>query len=123
MLKTLQLDEHAQYLLNKVKKTLLALPGTEEYTCWDTPAFRVKRKLIARLKEDGETLVVHADDRDVWMDAHPGFFYVTEHYFNYSYVLIRLNAIPDEVLGQVLTEAWQQVAPKIIRKAWLISKG
>jgi hypothetical protein len=34
------------------------LPEVEESTSWGTPALKVRRKMIARLREDGKTLVV-----------------------------------------------------------------
>ena len=99
------------FWLNFLRKTMLAFPDTEEYLCYGTPAFRVKKKLIIRLREDGETLVVHADDRDIWLAADPKVFYVTEHYYNYPYVLVRLNKVSEAVLEKVVTEAWMQRAP------------
>ncbi len=46
--------------LDLVRKAVVSLPCVEEYTCFQTPAFRVKKKLLARVREDGETLAVHA---------------------------------------------------------------
>lgn len=37
------------------------LPGVEESTSYGTPALKVRGKLLARLWEDGETLVVKID--------------------------------------------------------------
>ena len=41
-----------------VRRMALALPGVQEGVCHGTPAFYVRRKLMLRLWEDGETLVV-----------------------------------------------------------------
>jgi hypothetical protein len=41
-----------------VRQMGLALPGVEEGTSYGTPALKVGKKLLARLKEDGETLVL-----------------------------------------------------------------
>src|SRR5437762_221978 len=40
-----------------VRDLALALPGVEESTSYRTPAMKVRGKLIARLKEDAETIV------------------------------------------------------------------
>jgi hypothetical protein len=40
-----------------VRRLALALPGVQEGVCHGTPAFYVRRKLMLRLWEDGETLV------------------------------------------------------------------
>ncbi len=52
--------------LTEVRRLLLALPGVEEGPCYGTPGFRVRGRFLARLWEDGETLVVKcgADERD-----------------------------------------------------------
>lgn len=44
-----------------VKKFALALPGVEEGTSYGTAAFRVKGKFLARLKEDGDSLVIRIE--------------------------------------------------------------
>jgi hypothetical protein len=46
-----------------VRKIALALPGVEAGTSFGTPAFHVRGKFLARLREDGETLVVKCDYR------------------------------------------------------------
>src|SRR5690349_10569126 len=67
-----------------------ALPGVEESTSYGTPALKVKGKLFARLKEDGETLVVKVDReaRDALVAARPNIFFVTDHYRPYPYMLV-----------------------------------
>ncbi|MEJ7767645.1 MAG: hypothetical protein WKF89_07520 [Chitinophagaceae bacterium] len=103
--------ENPQYLLT-IRKILQALPGVEEYICFHTPAFRVKNRLLARLKEDGETLAIHCDDRDIWMAADTKAFFVTNHYRNYPMVLARLAVVKHHDLENVLLEAWKQIAPR-----------
>lgn len=44
-----------------MRRLALALPGVEEGLSYGTPAFRVKGKFLARLKEDGGSLVVKID--------------------------------------------------------------
>jgi hypothetical protein len=65
-----------------VRDLALALPGVEEFTSYRTPPMKVRGKLIARLKEDGETIVVPMPiaERDVRIAAEPDVFFVTEHY-------------------------------------------
>ncbi len=106
------MDIDVFHYLDFVRKAVLHLPGTEEYTCFKTPAFRVKKKLLARIREDGETLAVHADDRDVWIKANPSVFFITDHYRNYPFVLVRLPVVEEAELQQLLLEGWKQIAPK-----------
>lgn len=107
------------YWLNFLRSMMSEFPSTEEYLCYRTPAFRVKKKMIVRLREDGETLVVHADDRDIWLDTYPDVFYVTDHYRNYPLVLIRLDKVNEDLLRQAATEAWMQLAPQKVIDQYL----
>ncbi len=73
------------HYLDIARKVVEHLPGGEEYTCFQTPAFRVKRKLLARIQEEGETLAVHTNERNVWMKANPSVFFITDHYRTYPF--------------------------------------
>jgi len=89
-------------------------PGTEEGLSYGTPALKVRGKLLARLKEDGETLVVRVTptDRDLLLQFEPAVFFITDHYRDYPWVLVRLRRIGRRRLAEVLEEAWRLVAPK-----------
>jgi hypothetical protein len=94
----------------------LTLPGVEESTSYGTPSLKVggkRGKMIARLKEDGETLVVRCsqDEREILLDADPGAFTITDHYRDHDYVLVSLPAADPDLLDERLTEAWSLVAP------------
>ena len=102
-----------------VRKIAAALPGMVEAPCYGTPAFRMKKRLIARLKEDGETLVLKMgfDEREMLMEADPKVFFITEHYRNYRYVLLRLKKVRRATLERLITQAWREAAPKRAREA------
>jgi hypothetical protein len=87
----MQLSTIAYVHLEFIRKTLLVLPGVTEKLCFDTPAFYVNKKYFARLKEDGETLVLQTQQRDKWIAANPDAFFITDHYFNYDYMLVNLK--------------------------------
>jgi hypothetical protein len=95
------------------------LPGVEEGTSYGTPALKVRGKLFARLKEDGETLVLRcgAFDRAHLLETDPDVFFITEHYRDYPWVLVRLAAVPTARLPELLEEAWRQVAPKSLLRS------
>ena len=99
---------HLQFLREK----LLTLPGTTEKPCYGTPGFYAGKKMFARVKEDGETLVVQSYDRDTWMEKDSETFFITDHYLNYDYVLVNLNRVaPDDLMSLLLT-AWHNRAPQ-----------
>src|SRR5438874_5775771 len=100
--------------LTTVRRLALALPGVEEGPCYGTPGFRVRATFLARLWEEGETLVVKCgdDERDFRMQADPGTFFTTDPYRGYPTVLIRLVRVRTAVLRDLLEQAWRRSAPK-----------
>jgi hypothetical protein len=97
-----------------VRRLALALPGVEDGISYRTPALRVRGKLLARLKEDGESFVLRVgfDARDILMQADPKTFYITDHYRDYPAVLIRFATVDPSQLPGILEQAWQEIAPK-----------
>lgn len=97
-----------------VRSVARAFPGVEEGLSYGTSALKVRGKLMARLKEDGETLVVRVTptDRDLLLQFEPSIFFITDHYRDYPWVLVRLPRITRARLQEVLEEAWRVVAPK-----------
>jgi hypothetical protein len=98
--------------IETIRKFILTLPGVEEYTCYGTPAFRVNKKLLARLREDGESLALRNEERDKWIKKNPSVYFVTEHYFNYPTILIHLSKVDHKELHVLLVAAWQSRATK-----------
>lgn len=97
-----------------VRQIALALPNVEEGTAYGTPAFRIKEKILARLKEDGESLMLKVGEfeRDALIQLDPDTFYITDHYRGYPAVLIRLSKIDHAQLRDLFRQAWRFVAPK-----------
>jgi hypothetical protein len=92
--------------LEFIRKAVQHLPGVIEKPCYGTPGFYAGKKLFARMKEDGETLVVQTYERDKWMEVDPGTFFITDHYLNYDYMLISLKTVSPADLTKLLTIAW-----------------
>ena len=97
-----------------VRQMALRFPAVEEGMSYGTPAFRVRGKFLARLREDGETLVVKCgfDERDLRMQADPETFFITDHYRGYPTVLVRLATVSRTDLHDVLEQAWRLHAPR-----------
>ena len=93
--------------LTTIRKVALALPGVEEGTSYGTPAFRFRKKLIARLHQDGESLVLRIgnETRDHLLQADPATFFVTDHYRGYPMVLARLDRLTATDLDKLLRRA------------------
>jgi hypothetical protein len=90
------------------------LPEVQPGYSYGTPALKLRNKLIARLREDGQTLVVRADidERDVLIAAAPEKFFLTPHYQAHPWVLVRLGRVDADELRELLTDAWRLRAPK-----------
>lgn len=91
-----------------------SLPGVERGTCFGTPVLYVRKRFLARLKEDGETVAIKLDvaDRDVLLEADPRAFYLTDHYRPYLAVLMRLGQVRQGIAVELLEQAWRRAAPK-----------
>jgi hypothetical protein len=90
------------------------LPGVEEGTSYGTPALRVGKRFFVRLREDGESLVlpVRFEERDYLLRNEPTRFYLTDHYRDWPYVLVRVRATPRAQLADLLEQAWRRLAGK-----------
>ena len=99
--------------LGLVRRLALALPEVTEGICFGTPTFYVRKKLMLRMWEDGETLVckVPMESREQLLDSAPDIFSLTDHYRTYPAILINLNSVSQRILEEKITIAWRQVAP------------
>ena len=98
-----------------VRKIALAWPEVEDGTSYGTPALKVRKKLLARLKEDGDSLVtpgVPADEREMLVESQPKLFYFTDHYRDYPIVLIRLSKAKRATVEPLLRRQWRTLASK-----------
>jgi hypothetical protein len=93
--------------LAAIRKVAMALPGIEEGTSYGTPAFRRKGRLLARLHQDGESIMfrVGFEAREHLMRADPATFFITDHYRNSPAVLARLDRLSPDDLGKLLAQA------------------
>jgi hypothetical protein len=89
------------------------LPGVEEGTSYGTAALKVKGRLLVRLKEDGDRIVLRTDfiEREHLLRTTPETFYITDHYRDYPAVLVRLPRVRRAQLAELLEDAWRRVAP------------
>jgi hypothetical protein len=106
--------------LEPVRQFLLALPEVQEEGSRGRPVFRIKGKWIARLMDDGESLLIKVDylKRDILINAEPATFYVTDFYRCYPMLLVRLSSVAPEVLRDLLAQAWRLTAPKRLVQAY-----
>jgi hypothetical protein len=98
-----------------VRKIALAWPEVEDGTSYGTPALKVHMKMLERLKEDGDSLVmpsVPLDEREMLVENEPKTFYFTDHYRDYPMVLIRLSKAKRATIEPFLRRRWRELASK-----------
>jgi hypothetical protein len=98
-----------------IRKLALGWSEVEDGTSYGTPALKVRNKLLVRLKEDGDSLVmpsVPPDERDMLVARRPKIFYFTHHYKNYPMVLIRLSQATRTTVEPLLRRQWRTLASK-----------
>lgn len=98
-----------------VRRVALSLPRTTEKPSYGTPGFRVKDKLFARIREEGDVLVVWVageGEKQGLIASDPAKFFTTPHYDGHPTVLVRFAAIDVVELTELLTDSWRHRAPQ-----------
>jgi hypothetical protein len=98
-----------------IRKLALTWPEVEDGNSYGTPALKVRKKLLARLREDDETLVmlgVPLDEREMLIESQPKIFYFTDHYRDYPTVLIHLSKAKRSHVEPLLRRRWRALASK-----------
>jgi hypothetical protein len=92
-----------------IRRTVAAVPGIEEGTSYGTPAWRCRGKLLARLHQDGASIVLKVGNatRDHLLQADPETFFVTDHYIGYPMVSARLDRLSAGDLKKLLVRAME----------------
>jgi hypothetical protein len=103
-----------------VRTVALAFPGVEDSTSYGTAALKVRGKLLARLHQSMECLVLRADflDRQIMIQSAPSVFFITDHYRDYPWVLVRFSVAEPRELPELIERAWRLVAPKTLVKSF-----
>jgi hypothetical protein len=57
------------------------------------------------------------------LETYPDVFFTIPHLDGYPAVLTRLDVIDEQLLREMLTDAWLLRAPKTVAKAWLADHG
>lgn len=107
--------------IEDVRRVALALPETSEGPLYGTPGWRVRDKAFARLRPEGDVLVVWCADegeKEARIAIQPEVYFTLPHYDGHPSVLVRLPAIDLEELHDALTDAWYARAPRRLRQAF-----
>ena len=101
------------------RRLLLSLPEVEEGTGHGRPAWRVRGKFFAGLRDGGASAVLKVDkgEKQLLMEAEPETFFETPHYEGSGYFLVRLRVIEEDELAEAVEDAWRLAAPRRLVRA------
>jgi hypothetical protein len=110
-----------------VRAIASTLPGAEESTTYGKPAFKVKGKLFAWVSPDDEAggalaVRVDPDELALFVETTPDRYFQTPHYRGEPIVLIRVDRIEPQELGERIEDSWLLRAPKRLVEAFVAGR-
>ncbi len=91
-----------------VREIAFQLPNVEDGLSYGAPALKINGKhLFIRWREDLNAVVVKTtfEERDELMAADPEVYFITDHYLNYEWVLVSLENVGENALGEMIRRA------------------
>jgi len=109
----LALMKKATVTYDTIRRIGLTLPNVEESTSYGTPALKVRGKLMLRLHDDGDKIVLRMpfDRRDELMAEDSETYFITDHYRDYPCVLVSLAKVRADALLDLLRIAHRAASP------------
>src|SRR5262249_19091050 len=101
----------------------LALPGVQESALHGHPSLKVSGRLLTcpaihkSAEPNSLAVSIGFEERQALLASQPDVYYVTDHYINYSAVLVRLSRIRRDSLRDLLAMAWRFVSSNPNRAA------
>ncbi len=93
---------------------------------WERPLRKTDLKALGDAAPEGPILgarVEHEGAKHALIEDDPGVFFTTPHFDGYPAILLRLDAIGEQALEEVVVEAWLNRAPPKLVKAYLAAAG
>ena len=103
-----------------VRRVALALPGVAENgvdsynmqregrgICWPYPERVHPKKARVPCFDHFVMRVANADDKEALLLGEPEVFFTTDHYNRFGSVIVRLDAIDEDRLRELVLESWE----------------
>jgi hypothetical protein len=106
----------------QIRRVALRLPRTEEHLVRDRVKFRVGRIVYAALSRDETTMGFGfpKEERAALVAAEPEKFLMPGAAdLRYHWVVVRLAAIDEPEMRELVCDAWRMVVPKRVARAFL----
>ncbi|HLV90295.1 MAG TPA: MmcQ/YjbR family DNA-binding protein [Acidimicrobiia bacterium] len=112
--------------LADIRREALSLPRAYEALVRGRVKFRVKSLVFASVSKD-ETLMGFGfpkDERDALVEAEPHKFLMPEPVdMRYHWARVRLEAIDEDELAEIVFHAWRMVVPKGLARDVALKQG
>ena len=89
---------------------------------WDRPLRKKDRAELGPAAPDGPTMGVHAEDhseKQALLASDPEVFFTISHFDKYAMLLVRLDAVDESRLTEIIEDAWLARAPKKLTADYL----
>lgn len=110
----------------QVRAVAISLPRTEEALVRDRVKFRIKQIVYVALSPD-ETVMGFAfpkDEREALVEAEPDKFLMpVESDLRYNWVRVRLPAIDEIEMEELVIDAWRMCVPQGVAASYLASRS
>lgn len=114
----------------EVREFCLGLPETTEKETWGDettpghPTFRVRDKIFVIMADDGSggSIKTSHGEQGELVSAFPDAARVAAYVGRYGWTDVEFGGIPDEILREIVEEAWARTAPKKVAEAWRASR-
>jgi hypothetical protein len=103
------LTKKSRVTYDTVRRLGLALPKVEEGTSYATPVLKVKGKPFVCLHRDLDKIVLKMpfERREELMEADPETYFITDHYRDHPWVLVKLAKVHPDALPGLLKIAYR----------------
>ena len=108
--------------IESVRELALSLPRSYEVLVRDRVKFRVGRMVYLALSRDEQMMGFGfpKEERDTLLFAEPAKFLMPKPSDQrYNWVVVRLGAIDDDEMSELVIDAWRMVVPKKVAAAHL----
>jgi hypothetical protein len=102
-----------------IRRVALALPRTEEHLIRDRVKFRVGQIVYVALSRDETTMGFGfpKEERAAMVAAEPAkFFMPRASDLRYNWLEVRLSAIDEQEMRELVCDAWRMVVPKKVAR-------
>ena len=99
-----------------VRALAMALPEVEESPHFESASFRVRGKILATMGAETVTLKLPVLVQEALRQSDPDFVQLPAHWARHGWTTLSLQGFDSDRLGDLLSLAWRQVAPKALLK-------